>query len=113
MFEVGDKIHYVHVGAVGWESVDWAFLDGLVPGETYTVMETRLEKSPAICVEEGKDDLAIHPDHFLKSKSSDEARHRAARLINNCMDYGAVDDLEKAREELDFAIELMMEETDD
>lgn len=61
--KVGDKVIYSKVGAIDWESQDWAAVSGLKIGQTYTIKS--VESFPdSVRVKESNLNCDIHPDHF-------------------------------------------------
>ena len=62
-FKEGDKVTYTYTGLIDWEDIDEAVQDGLEIGKDYTVLEVHFDGT-ALRIEEGLNQLWIHPDHF-------------------------------------------------
>lgn len=69
-FKSGDKVVFVRDGKIGWESADWAKLEGLELGSQYVIDEVGIghdaftdEPQPFVTLQAGNL-FALHPDHF-------------------------------------------------
>lgn len=78
----GDKVRYIKSGPIGWESSDWAKIEGLKLDEIYTVSEYHEEDKSVHCyvtIKEGEANLRIHPDHF--ELITDEPKMKLSQIV--------------------------------